>query len=417
MAFWIYSMKTERKALSIASIGAFFYFYQFFVRNSPGVIVEFLVRDFGISATMLGWFSAAYYWTYAPSQIPMGILLDNWGPRRVLLMGSSLCVAGIFLLSSASAFWIAFVARLLIGIGASTAFIGQARMSTLWFSPKKVALVIGFVSAMGVIGGTFSSIALPYMLFAFPSWKTAFFFLGCAGLLVIFCIWKFMDNGASFIPAADRMSFDSIKGQVLTVLRSRVIWLAGIYGYATYLSISVFSDTWSPLFLKSMYGFSIQKASSLKAFVLIGSCVGCPVFAKVSDMMKKRIPCLRFCVWSTFVVTASIMFIPFNSEITLSIMLFLLGFLSSGEILIFPIAVESMPHRLSGTSTAVINMFTMLGGMLHTPLIGWILDSYNKASDTYPVFAYQVAFSTILIATVIAGILTFFIPETFPKDE
>lgn len=417
------TISKTRNAILITFVGAFFYFYQFFLRNAPGVIGANLIEDFGISATMLGLFSSAYYFAYAPLQIPMGVLLDNFGPKKVMLIGSSMCVAGVLLLSIAPSFPIAFLARFLIGVGAATSFIGPVRVSSLWFSHGHIAFVIGLISATGKIGGAFSGFVLPSFMGMFLSWKVAFMVLGLMGVPIIFLMLKVVKDtpDGKFVPASATFTLKGSMEQLMVVLKEPIIWITGIYGYSFYLPLAVFSDMWAPPFLKALYNVSLQEASSMKSAILIGSCVGGPACAFWSDTIKSRTTVMKISSALAVIITIFLLFFPPSSKFLACTLMFFMGFFCASMILVFAISNESIPKHLSGTATGVANMFTMLGGIIHTPLIGWILDlSWDGKRDAanapiYSLLNYQLAFGSMLFMFCISFIVSFIIPETFYK--
>src|SRR5690606_31220485 len=105
-------------------IAALFYFYQFILRVSPGVMSQELMRDFAVQGCALGVLGAFYYNAYAAMQIPLGILLDRFGPRRLMAASCAVATLGTYLFSQAETLSVASFGRLLMGAGAACGFIG-----------------------------------------------------------------------------------------------------------------------------------------------------------------------------------------------------------------------------------------------------------------------------------------------------
>src|SRR3979411_3341997 len=100
---------------SVWAVAATFYLAAFYLRTSPAVMTTELMRDFGISASQLGTFSPVYFYSYIAMQIPTGVLLDSWGPRRRLIAGSGAAAAGTCLFAATSNYPRASLGRLIVG--------------------------------------------------------------------------------------------------------------------------------------------------------------------------------------------------------------------------------------------------------------------------------------------------------------
>ncbi len=93
------------------SLGALFFCYGFFQRVVPSVMISDLMRDFGVGAAILGNLSAFYFYAYAAMQLPVGVLVDNWGPRRTLAGGALVCGIGTLVFAAAFALGPAYLGR------------------------------------------------------------------------------------------------------------------------------------------------------------------------------------------------------------------------------------------------------------------------------------------------------------------
>ena len=99
------------------SLGALLFCYGFFQRVAPSVMIDPLMRDLAVGGAVLGNLSAFYFYAYAGLQIPVGLMVDRWGPRRLLTAGALLCGLGSLLFAQAEGLPLAYAGRLLIGAG------------------------------------------------------------------------------------------------------------------------------------------------------------------------------------------------------------------------------------------------------------------------------------------------------------
>lgn len=399
-----------------------FYFFQFFFRASPNALSDTLMREFQITALSLGWFSAAYLWAYSCLQIPVGILLDYWGPKRIVLLGISLCTSGVFLFASAKSFWVAVLARALIGAGASGAFIGTVRTSSLWFTPKTLAFVIAMTSSVGIAAGTMAHLFLLDFLGLFAQWRSGIYLLGCLGFVIALMIFVWMKDTphGDFISPREPLSVRFVVREIREVFHRRVIWFSGFFGCIMYFPVTILSETWASPFLQQLYHISPTRASKMSAFVTIGTWVGGPIAAFLSDRFHTRVKILQSWTFIATVLCSIMVFFPPQTPLWGKVLLFCVGFFSACQVLAFAVAADSVPRRLAGTTAGSVNMMTMAGAAILAPVMGFILDFLWKgavSASGIPIYAlsdFQWAFSTVCISMALAFLWTLRIRETYP---
>ena len=111
-----------------------------------------LMRDFSVNAAILGNLSAVYFYAYAGMQLPVGILHDRYGPRRVLTGAAMLCALGSLLFAVAESLTAAYLGRLLMGAGAGFALVGTFKVASIWHPPRRFALLTGLAITFGMVG-------------------------------------------------------------------------------------------------------------------------------------------------------------------------------------------------------------------------------------------------------------------------
>ena len=135
------------------ALGAVFFFYAWILRVSPSVMVDPLMRDFAVSGAVLGNLSAFYFYAYASLQMPVGMALDRWGPRKVMSLGVLLAGVGCLIFASAPGVEVAYVGRTFIGAGAAFGLLGGMVLAGAWFSPRRFAMLSGLLMTTGLMGG------------------------------------------------------------------------------------------------------------------------------------------------------------------------------------------------------------------------------------------------------------------------
>ena len=124
---------------------AVFFFYAFVLRVSPGVMVGELMAEFQVGGAVFGTLSSLYFYTYAPLQLPAGMLMDRYGARRLITAAVALAALGAAFFAVAPTLETAYLARLLIGFGSGFSFVGALTVSTQLFPPARFAMMAGLL--------------------------------------------------------------------------------------------------------------------------------------------------------------------------------------------------------------------------------------------------------------------------------
>ncbi len=404
----------------IVALGALYYCYEYFLRISPSVMVPELMKAYDLTGSQVGSLSAFYYHAYVPMQIVVGLLMDRYGPRRLLALACLCSVVGTYLFAGSHSIVVAELGRFLVGFGAAFAFVGALKLATIWLPPNRFALISGLITSLGMIGAMAGDILLRDLVDT-VGWKMTTYTTAGAGVILAFAIW-FVVRDVNPSPThphyhAERMHFHDLLRGLLGALRNPQIWFNGMIGFLLYLSLSAFAELWGIPYLEQARGLSRMHAANANAMIFLGWAIGGPCWGLFSDFIRRRcFPIVMASVLALIVVCA-ILYFPKISYGSMSFLLFLFGFLSSVQILVFAICREVTHFRIAGTAIALTNMLVMLGGNLFQPVIGKLLDmGWNNimvdGTRLYSVSAYQAALSVLPVGILIAIILTYFVRET-----
>src|ERR1700722_8240175 len=144
----------------VCGLGALFYCYEYLLRIAPSVMTADLMQAYHINATALGNLVAFYYYAYTPMQLPVGVLMDRYGPRRLLTFACLACALGSYLFAHAFHIEFAQFGRFMVGFGSAFAFVGVLKLATIWLPPRRFAMVSGLTTSLGMIGGMVGDIYL-----------------------------------------------------------------------------------------------------------------------------------------------------------------------------------------------------------------------------------------------------------------
>src|SRR5687768_14175270 len=224
------------------------YFLSYLFRNINAVVGKYLIAEVGLSASDIGLLTAAYFLTFALCQIPAGVLLDRFGPRRV--NGTLLCVAalGALLFSLAESRDTLALARGLIGVGVSVCLMSSFQAITLWFPRDRWPLLNALILTLGGLGAITGTGPVEAAL-ALTDWRGVFVALSIATIVVAAAILLIVPDRPSE-RAPERLG--AIFAGVGRVLRSPAYWaMAPIVVFAQATNLALIG-LWAGLWLRDV---------------------------------------------------------------------------------------------------------------------------------------------------------------------
>lgn len=402
----------------VCGLGALFYCYEYFLRILPSVMTEDLLKMFSIGGVAFGNLVAFYYYAYTPMQLPVGIMMDRLGPRKLLVFASLICALGTYLFAH-HYLPMAQAGRFLVGFGSAFAFVGVLKLASLWFPPSRFAFIAGMATSLGMIGAMVGDIVLSKLVVSIGS-NTTLYLAATVGVCLTIAMWLVIpETNAIKTPSAaasSELSYQEFFKAVFKLCKNPQMWLIGVIGSLLYLSLSGFAEVWGIPYLIRVHGLSSVSAATSISFVFLGWAIGSPMVGWISDKMgNRRYPIIVGALLGA-VLFSLIIYFPVMTSHYLKLLLFTFGVCSSTQIIVFPIARELNVEALAGTAIAVINSLVMLSGALSQPLIGKALDVLSGVHIkgnlmAFSTTSFQHALSVIPVAFVIAAGLTFFVKE------
>jgi len=404
----------------ICGLGALFYSYEYLLRMSPSVMAENLMRFYHLTGAQFGYLSGSYYYySYVAMQILVGVMMDRFGPRRLLTFACFLCASGAWLFACSEHILLAMIGRFLIGLGSAFAFVGAAKLATIWLKPRYFALMSGIIFCLGMVGAAFGDIVLRIIVDS-AGWQTAMTSAAIGGIVLTLIIWfavrdvnPFFENHPLHQNHGMLGMFEGLK----LALRNRQIWLCGIVGCLLYLFLSAFAELWGPAYLAQAHGIDRVHAANANSMVFIGCAIGAPLWGLFSDFLELRRAPIVIGSLVAILVFCTLIYMQSLSILAIYILLFMFGFFSSVQILIFAIAREVTSIKISGTAIGIVNMLVMVGGIVFPPSIGKILDlnwtgTMVDGARIYSAHAYTLALSLLPLGIFLGIVCTLCLRET-----
>lgn len=408
----------------IFGVGAIFYCYEYLLRIAPSIMTSELMSTFHLNAGQYGNLIAFYYYAYTPMQLLVGLLMDRYGPRHLLMFACISCLIGAFIFSHSHVFWLAASSRFLIGFGSAFAFVGALKLATLWLPPNRFALISGLVTSLGMIGALLGDDLLSFFM-EYSNWRSLMTILSFIGILIVIIIFFFVKDQFETTQHdvyTPEYHFKNVLKSLGQSLKNKDIWFNGIVGLFMYLSLSAFAELWGVPFLMQAHHFTRSLATSMITMVFLGWAIGGPLAGWCSDSIgTRRWPLMLGSILSAITISA-ILYLPSQSTIFLYVLFLLFGLFTSAQVIIFAIAREVSSKHISATAIALTNMFVMLGGVVFQPLFGIILDYFWQGTtfhDTpiYSLHGYQAALSILPAGLLLSALLVFFMKESAPINH
>lgn len=407
-----------------------FYFYEFLLQISPNMMTKDLMREFSVTAQAVGILAGIYFWPYALSQIPVGILLDRFGPRRTLTFAAAICSLGALIFGVAPNYAIALCGRILIGVGSAFAVIGSFKLVANWFRPEKFALLAGLTVALGMAGGIFAAGPLGLLIDAIQ-WRDSMILLAVVGFgLALFLGLLIRDTPKQWVTRQNQTTSSLANEEHNTekytwskscrdlwgIVQHKQIWLLAIYAGLMYFPTLTFCGLWGKDFLVEYYGLSRANAGAIVSIVFFGWIFGGPFWGWLSDRIHRRLPPMIIGCVGALIASIIVFYLPI-SLFWMRITLFLFGFFSSGFILAFSVVKESTPLNQAATAMGFMNMLNMVGAAFAQPLVGVILDylwngDMINQTPFYTLSNFQVALSVLPVGFFLALLCLPYIRET-----
>lgn len=402
----------------ICGLGAVFYTYEYLLRIAPNVMIADLMKTFHIGSGSLGHLIGFYYYAYAPAQLLVGLLMDRFGPRRILTVACLICGIGTYLFASTTIYPIAAFGRFLMGFGSAFAFVGVLKLATIWLPPNRFAMVSGLTSALGTVGAFFGENLLELLVISM-GWRELIMAAAAAGIFLAIILLVFLRDGtpeAEALDERDNLDFETITRGMVTILMNPQIWIVGIIGGLLYLPTSVFAEAWGKTYLEAVHDLTSQKAAFINSLIFLGFTIGGPINGLLSDLLHSRIKPIQYGGLLATLTISALLFIPHQPIWLLAVEATFTGIFYSVQVIVFAIGREHSPDWASGSAIAVVNMVVMLGGAIFQPLVGYILEMGwdHTVINEIPIYAisdYQRAAYLFPIALILATILAKFLKK------
>ena len=406
---------SRTRAWAAFVLGTMYFGYAFAQRVAPSVMTGELMRDLAVGGAALGSLSAFYFYAYAGLQLPVGVLIDRFGPRKLLSTALLLCAFASVGFAWSETVLGASIGRGLIGGTVAFGFVGTLTIATYWFPPSRFAMLSGIVLTVGMLGAIAGQAPLRVIVEAL-GWRDTMLALGAVGALLGILLYLIVPNRPRD-HAPGRGSRHLLAG-LKDVVANPQSWLCAAIGFGPTSTLLAFSGLWAVPWLSSVRGFPVSEAAGIASVVFLGWAVGAPLLGWMSDHIGRRKPVILAGLTLSLAALCLIIFAGVVDTRLLVVLFFLNGVGSCAMVVCFGAVRELNRRENSATALGLMNMFVVGSGAILQPLIGWLLD-LNWAGDllegarVYDAGAYAAAFTTLVGANILGLACGFGLRETY----
>ena len=376
------------------------YFLSYLYRVVNAVLAPDLASELGIGPSELGLLTAAYFITFAAFQLPLGVLLDRFGPRKIESFLLIFAAAGAIVFSRAESVSGLVIGRALIGFGVSACLMAAFKAFVLWFRRERLPLINGIQMAAGGFGALTATAPVEAAL-GVTDWRGIFFMLSIITLAVAAAVFfvvpekKIEQNG------------DSIKEQIqgiIQVFSSLTFWRIApltVMSQAAFLAIQ---GLWSGPWLRDVAGFEREMiarvllmiaAAMVTGFILMGAAA-----ERLSRLGIKPIV-IAVAGMTAFMITQGLLTLEVTSWSRTLWVLF--GIFGTTGIIPYAVLSQSFPIHLSGRVNTGVNLLVFIAAFSAQWGIGAIINLWpGTAAGGYAPAGYQAGFAMMLCLQVIA---------------
>ena len=398
-----------RRAWLVWGVGVFAYMVAVTQRTSFGVAGIEATERFGATASVLSVFTVVQLLVYAALQIPVGVLVDRFGPRVLIAGGAALMLAGQFQLATADSVGSGILGRSLVGAGDALTFISVLRLLPAWFSGRRIPVLTQYTGIVGQLGQIASAVPFAFVLNRF-GWSTAFVSAASLSLLALVLTLACVRNrpAGGEIPARLPLRQTGISlSEAFAQPGTRLgMWTH----YTVQFPGTVFVMMWGYPYLVSAERVPPAIASVLMTFFVVVAMICGPWLGSwVGRHPLRRSTMVLLIAGAMALGWLAVLLYPGPAPLWLLVVLVaLLAVGGPGAMIGFDFARTYNPSHRLGTATGIVNIGGFIASLVSMYLVGVVLDVlYNSGfsgGDLYALGSFRIALA-VQFAVMAVGVL------------
>ena len=390
----------SRRAWLVVSIGTFAYVVGVMQRTSLGIAGVDATDRFEVQAAAMSSLAVVQILVYASLQIPVGVVLDRLGPRKLILAGAALMFVGQAVLAFSPTLGVAIVGRILVGAGDAMTFISVSRLIAGWFSGRILPILTQTMGTVGQLGQLLSALPLSFVLYT-VGWTPAYISAAAMSLIAFVVVLAVVKNSPDVNLPTGPISIRTPPLRVLRESLARPGTQLGFWShFVTQSSATMLTLLWGFPFLSIALGYGATAAAALLTLITASAVV----FGPVLGILSARYPYRRSnIVLGILIAMGSVWTVvllwPGTPPLWLVIALLVIVAIGGpGSLIGFDYARMFNPARSLGSASGIVNVGGFLATFVMMLLIGFVLDLLSGGSSDlsvlYSLDSFRLAFAT-----------------------
>ncbi|HEV7171786.1 MFS transporter [Pedococcus sp.] len=384
-----------RAAWTVYAAAVSIYVLAVFHRSSLGVAGLLATQRFHIAATQLSVFTMVQLLVYAAMQIPVGALLDRFGPKRLLLSGVTFMTVAQLGFAFIDSFPAGILARVFVGMGDAMVFIPLLRVVSLWFPPVRIPVVTQLTGLLGQVGALMAASPLVYALHRW-GWTPSFASAAATGVVLGLLVLVVVRDSPNPDHELDQIKVRALARALRAAWRTPGTRLGLWSHFSAQFGATVFALLWGYPFLVAGEGLSPSTAGTLLMLMTITTVVTSPLIGGfVTKYPFSRSTLILGIVCAIVTVWTVVLLWPGRAPLPMLVVLVTVTAVGGpGSLVGFDLARTFNPPTRLGSATGIVNVGGFLASLSTVTLIGLILDRLAPGGpSTYTVGTFKVAMS------------------------
>jgi len=407
-----------RRAIAIAAVLSLANMLGTFFRSSNAIIAPELISELAFTPEMLGTMTSVLFITVALVQLPYGIILDRFGPRRIILLQLFLAVGGALLFSVGQSLAVLTVAQAMLGLGTTGIFMGAVVLVARWFPADRLALGMAVIMGMSNFGNLMAATPLAFAVDIF-GWRNVYLAISFVVVAIMVLVLLVLQDAPPDHAwhSRRRESWRAATHGLIEVLTNRSFLFLLPVPFVLYSSMMAVRGLWGGPFLQDVFGLdTVARGNVLMIFAVVGM-VGPLLFGPMDRWFNSRrlvalgggIGCVAalallaavggHAVWSTGLLFA------------------LFALAGSFFTVVMAHARSLLPDRLIGRGMTALNAAGFLGSAITQALTGALIGAFTPPGQPTPEIGYLVMFAYLAIVFAIAMAIYSRVPDARPRDD